>query len=871
MSNQICSDQIFQQFTSFTLSELKELISAHEVISFDVFDTLLARSCNQPMDVFAFIGEKLNIQNYKETRVRSEVLARQNYKSRGAEVSLGEILDFVTDDNIKRQILLNEELEAEKLFTFATPFAQKIIPICRSMGKRIIAVTDIYMSSCQVDDLLCNESIFVDHVYSSADARADNIGKFNGKMYRHVINKECVLPEALLHFGDNLVSDIAEARRNLIHAIPVKQASDVLPRNSVSEVAEKSFPEVGIVSSIVDGLGRQRIFKHGCKGALYDFGYNVGGVLLFGVCQFLINEARRNNIRKIILLQRDGKIVYQALSLLQERGIEVPFDYTLAPSSRRMTLFPLLSMGVGHDDIISILGGPKRTLTAATFFHELQLDMPDYVDGECHSTVFDHLRNYIAFVESQSDLEAQAVKEYYKMHVLSHQEFGQIAWFDVGWSLSSPHALNKLLGFEGQVFCVGSNVSARKKCKNIGYIYSNGAPRAIANDLALGVEIIELIFTSSESSYVSMEMKGDNILVKRSPKCFDEILKGNNIQKISAGALDFISDFHAFGQHLSLDALRDTSIRQLISLAQRPSVHLDQHILQIPHDRFGANGNWKVVGDYLCDLRHQDNALSNDRDDVKASCWQCLLGSSSTLRYVAPVLYESVFRPQGRVDELVLLENLFSYLALAINAKDAALATDEIFMVSKLIWHEKCGDVLHVVIGLVNDDYILSQIYFSLNERADLLVGLKPALMYKLATSLTRCNHLREGIDCIEIANEGASAPPLIRFLRIVLLARTGRLWSAYEYAIALFDDEVFRSQLGCNVMNSDIIKLEATLDEAVGDLESAISKWLYLLSGGDRSDETRDKFQSVVVAYIEACANNGEFRTALWEKLRVV
>ena len=55
---------------------MKNEIVNHDVISFDIFDTLLTRDVPAPSDIFAIIGEKLGKNNFAEIRITAETKAK---------------------------------------------------------------------------------------------------------------------------------------------------------------------------------------------------------------------------------------------------------------------------------------------------------------------------------------------------------------------------------------------------------------------------------------------------------------------------------------------------------------------------------------------------------------------------------------------------------------------------------------------------------------------------------------------------------------------------------------------------------------------------------------------------------------------------
>ena len=65
--------------------ELKQLIDENEVISFDIFDTLLLRNVHQPSDIFRIVEKcvekRYQIKDFCRNRVIAEANARKIAKN----------------------------------------------------------------------------------------------------------------------------------------------------------------------------------------------------------------------------------------------------------------------------------------------------------------------------------------------------------------------------------------------------------------------------------------------------------------------------------------------------------------------------------------------------------------------------------------------------------------------------------------------------------------------------------------------------------------------------------------------------------------------------------------------------------------------
>ena len=52
--------------------EIKQLINEAEIISFDVFDTLLFRITSRPEDIFVLLGQKIGMSGFEEFRKKKQ-------------------------------------------------------------------------------------------------------------------------------------------------------------------------------------------------------------------------------------------------------------------------------------------------------------------------------------------------------------------------------------------------------------------------------------------------------------------------------------------------------------------------------------------------------------------------------------------------------------------------------------------------------------------------------------------------------------------------------------------------------------------------------------------------------------------------------
>lgn len=580
-------------------SVLEVVLGSIDVLSFDVFDTLLARRCAEPTDVFGYLEEKYKVAGFKEARIKAESAARKKFRHGGwGETSLEEIYSVIRESMDLPDRMEDFEIDAEGGFLYAIPGVLGLIALAREKGKRIIAVTDMYLSSRQVEGLLQRNGIFVDCVYSSSDHRDADFGKYNGRMFAHVCKSERVAPDRVLHIGDNLHSDLSQARAAGLKALHTDKVQDVVKRDlTLFPVATKNQSESSASGIVLGHLTRDYLSTgKSVRSAAERFGYDYAGPLLAGFVRFICEEARSGGVKRLVLLARDGVIVKKALDILGPKDL----SWRVIPSSRRMTVFPLYADG-GWPAIRSLFGGDDVKVTPSQLVERLVLKGLFDVDSAC-----DTPRPVAEVVnEFHEQLLKQALGERAQLLNLLRPELERraqgdaFAWVDVGWALTSVSALNKLIGTAAPGFFVGSHGHADPNPGLQGYLFERGHPEAVCNSVMSAVEIVELIFsdTGPSTAYLKCSDSGEVEPVCLEKSAMEQIRDGF-IADVQRGALAFLRDISSVFDGVNSEELRVHNRLVFQRLSSNPPADLYALLSQIPHDRMAGAAKWMAVGDY---------------------------------------------------------------------------------------------------------------------------------------------------------------------------------------------------------------------------------------------------------------------------------
>jgi len=290
--------------------EFAKTLLRYDVISFDIFDTLLLRPFSRPDDLLMILVEKHNYVNFGYIRRQAEREARKLALQRTGSTEITiydiyEIIEFRT--GINKEYGVQVELETELEFCFANPYMMELFKIVQSQGKRIIAISDMYLTKPMLMQLL-NKAGYsgFEEVYVSSEHGGSKRDK---KLYEIVIKK--LGPDTTwMHIGDNLESDKNSARElgiNTRYYQGVHESGNPYRADGMSELTGSLYR--GIVNTHLHN-GTKHYSPH------YEYGFIYGGLYILGFCKWIYDYAKQNNIDKILFLSRDGEIYHRVFNYL---------------------------------------------------------------------------------------------------------------------------------------------------------------------------------------------------------------------------------------------------------------------------------------------------------------------------------------------------------------------------------------------------------------------------------------------------------------------------------------------------------------------------------------------------------------------------
>ena len=302
----------------FDINKLKNLIDNHDVISFDIFDTLLLRPFLLPTDLFAYLGQQENVPEFCTIRQLEEKKARMRIRLKNKnyeDVTYDEIYASLLNKNYSKFKELELNLEKETLTQNQEIY--EVYQYALSKNKKIIITSDMYLSKDFLKEVLAiNGYDKYFKLYVSSEIRKT---KSSGALYKYIIDDLGVNANQILHIGDNYNSDIVNANKSGISTFYYKMLRERYFAN-ITNIANKQFCEENKNNPFNIAINLQVLNATNPKNDnyWYKWGYQLGGPLVLAFTQAVIDIVEARGLTDLFFVARDGYILNKVYPLLKK-------------------------------------------------------------------------------------------------------------------------------------------------------------------------------------------------------------------------------------------------------------------------------------------------------------------------------------------------------------------------------------------------------------------------------------------------------------------------------------------------------------------------------------------------------------------------
>ncbi len=544
------------EYWKSSYQELKDKIDKADIVSFDIFDTLIMRKVFSPEDVFRLLGEEVRAELKLDCEIAS---IRAQAAQCGAYATINEIYGYIkkctnlTDKNIADIMKLEKDTDID-LCIVRRDIAD-LYEYCLTCGKEVYFISDMYYTIQDIKRILDKCGVTVpddEHIWISCEKKADKVSGSLWEEYFKLVGKG----NKCLHIGDNKTCDVKNPVRYGIDSYYVMSAKDMLMNSSMAELAS----DVNTVSdSICLGLVASKLFNSpfalcSTKGKVsFDdsesYGYCVYGPLLEKFLIWLYYKSRKDEIDKLLFFARDGYFLekdYTMVAELLDDGYEQEWCYL--PILRRLIYIATME---NEDDFNRVVAFPYVGTFADYMQSRFEIIVTDetseYNDRQINAV--GDSKNILKWIQPYKDKIMEQAKKERKNYLAYLTSDGDMkkelsyGTVDLGYYGTNQYYLQRLTGIKTKGYCfyaclskdnIYNNEITMDGCFQYGDDYT--AEKSIASNKNM---YIETFITAPHGMIRYIDDRGNAVCQpdRKSQKNF------NVKEKVNCGAVDFINDY----------------------------------------------------------------------------------------------------------------------------------------------------------------------------------------------------------------------------------------------------------------------------------------------------------------------------------------
>ncbi len=454
-----------------------------KIYTFDVFDTLLVRSCNHPNNIFALLAygvlnepSDVNVNEFIKIRILAEQQAL--VKTKKEEVTIREIYKecnwglLCRFDNDK---IMEMEMDLEWNHLYPVAKMMDLIERVRNESPipKIGFISDMYLPKSFIKGILSKYNYYRKNDFLLISSE-ENAKKSTGHLYTKIENIiGCNLKQTEWHhWGDNNHSDCMNVIKmggichyvNYAYTMFEKSAAKFI--TSTSEILINNYIGCQKASRLL--LGDDRL----CR-----FESNLIAPLFVSFCAEVLFHAIKRKTKKLYFFSRDSFVLYKISKyLIKQLNMDIELKYLYISrtpiylsSLEECSCFELL-------DIMPLDNHSRSVISILETFglsDILELDSVYYeknISEEKKRILLDDLFEKNSFFRKEVHRRAvemrQALLGYlYQEGFATHQEY--VSFVDLSGTRKSQALLNRLLSRNGFNTIFGYYLSNTKKSASI--------------------------------------------------------------------------------------------------------------------------------------------------------------------------------------------------------------------------------------------------------------------------------------------------------------------------------------------------------------------------------------------------------------------
>lgn len=494
--------------------ELRELIKQHDIISFDIFDTLLTRRIQRPRDIFQVMDVRLGEKPYcfSKERIEAEDSFPEGYNPNFHEI-YDKIQEKLALDKKETEVLKQLEIAVEKQFLVCRHKMCELLRWTVEIGKKVCLVSDMYWTREMLQALLEAFGISgYERIWVSCECRKTKQSGLYA-VYREETAESG--QESYLHIGDNFYSDILAAQNVGIDAYQIYSVQEKLERSvyakclshvhsleeniGVSIFAETAFNDP---FRITDGVGKLKITNTEEMTKLC-----IAPV----VCKYVLwlaQKVRTDSCDFVIFPSRDGFLIEQMYQRLMNDFPEADLpEEGYVYVSRRSSMIAAVEK---EEDIHEIVGFIFVEDMEKLFQERFGIRIPEEIkmSGRSAQEIAEDMMDELLRV---CEDEGENYRKY--LAQFSLEEKRRVAFMDFLAMGTVQEAMERILGrqLEGYYFLRRSGTKEKLQKLHCQSLYPMAGDFQMDENIYRFYYFLEAIITSYEPTFWGINGQGEKV------------------------------------------------------------------------------------------------------------------------------------------------------------------------------------------------------------------------------------------------------------------------------------------------------------------------------------------------------------------------
>ncbi len=547
-----------KEYSKKNIEELKNEIDQHEVITFDIFDTLIMRNTLYPEDVFHIVESRSKKKGIVlDDFANKRILAEQALKC--ISPNIYQIYDeYQAREGITsadKRLLLDNELSVEKNILIKRETVVDMMNYAFNKNKSVYLISDMYLPKEILEILLKNLDITSYHdILVSCDYHQT---KFTGLYH---IFMDLHPAASYLHIGDNVIADGFCAKSNGMDIYITPKAASLLEDSSYGHILKKalSVNERSMLGLFVAKIFNSPFSLNGSDRRPYinniqDISYLYFAPLILKLVLWLIDILSQENYDKVLFSARDGFLIQELYDYIKAQLNKTELPESIYFQASRMLC---ARAGLSSDsDIEWMLSAPFSCSWNEIVKERFDLKASEMLDA--HDEIYNSVVEYAISQKNKIYKHVKEIRANYNKYMkqLGLQQNGKYAFYDFVSCGTCQYFLSNFVLFDLKGLYCGyyDSVTGGKRNIPIKALFYN--PNYFQKETFFFKHylLLESILTSTSSSVINMDNDGEPIFSKERRSSYELSMVMDAQKSIKKYAEKYITSLYVDTSSINAD------------------------------------------------------------------------------------------------------------------------------------------------------------------------------------------------------------------------------------------------------------------------------------------------------------------------------